>query len=373
MKKPVVVMLGPDREAVSGVSTHLNILFASRLAKEYSLVHFRVGSEGRPQRPIKRMTRLVTSPLRLAAAILTRGAAIVHINTSLNARAYWRDLCHLLVARACGARVLFQVHGGMLPLQFFSNSRLLTAFLRWTMSLPDALVVLASVELEAYRNFVRQQQTLMLPNGIDYFPYAKRLRARSDPSLPLRLVYMGRLAKEKGLYELLEGLRLARDEGSKAELVIAGTGPEQEALRRFVHDAGLDATVSFAGPVLGANKSALFADSDVFVLASYAEGMPYALLESMAAGVPAIVTRVGAIPDVVEEGIHGLFVPLQDATAIAQAIARLANERDLLAQMGAACRKQIARNYTAERVAGDLCRLYSELFEGKHTKALRRS
>ena len=123
----------------------------------------------------------------------------------------------------------------------------------------------------------------------------------------------------------------------------------------------------------GAHKSALFANSDVFVLASYAEGMPYALLESMAAGIPAIVTRVGAIPDVVEEGIHGLFVPLRDAKAIAQAIARLAEDRDLLTRMGVACRKQIARHYTAERVAGDLCRLYSELFDGKCAKTLRRS
>jgi hypothetical protein len=107
--RPVVLVLGPHREAVSGVSTHLNGLFASLLAGEFSLVHFQVGSEGRGKGAVARLARLSTSPLRLASAILARGAAIVHINSSLNARAFWRDLVHMLVAKACGARVLFQV------------------------------------------------------------------------------------------------------------------------------------------------------------------------------------------------------------------------------------------------------------------------
>src|SRR5688572_24060619 len=142
MKRPVVLVLGPHRDAVSGVSTHLNCLFASRLAEEFSLVHFQVGSEGRTERAIGRLARLVVSPLSLAIAICVRRAAIVHLNTSLNAGAYWRDLVYLIVARSCGARVLYQVHGGVLPQQFF-RGRALTAFLRWTLGIPDAIVVLA--------------------------------------------------------------------------------------------------------------------------------------------------------------------------------------------------------------------------------------
>ena len=371
MKQPVVLVLGPHRGAISGVSTHVNTLFASGLSDDFTLIHFQVGSEGRTQGSGRRLARLIASPLRLAAAILTRGAAIVHINSSLNSRAYWRDLVHMLVAKACGARVLFQVHGGLLPQQFSANSRLLAAFLRRTLLLPDVIVVLASAEVEAYRKFVQREQIRALPNGIDWLPYAGLLRERPDPLGPLRLVYVGRLAKEKGLYELLMGLKLARSAGSSARLVIAGDGPEEEKLRRFVTEAGIWNDVSFAGPVFGAGRSELFARSDLFVLASHGEGLPYALLESMAAGVPAIVTRVGAIPDVVVEGMHGLFVPLHDPEAIGRAIARLASDRELLAQMSNACRKRIAGSYSAERLAGDVRRLYAELFVGKHASAMR--
>ena len=369
MNRPAVLVLGPHRAAVSGVSVHVNTLLASGLADDFSLIHFQVGGEGGRESRARQVARLAASPFRLAAAILRRGAAIVHINSSLNARAYWRDLAHLLVAKACGARVLFQVHGGKLPADFCGNSRLLAALLRRTLRLPDAIVVLGSIELDAYQQFVHREQVVALPNGIDCLPYASLLRERPDPDGALRLVYVGRLAREKGLYELLTGLKLAHAAGVRARLVIAGAGPEEEKLRRIVAAAGIGHAVSLADPVCGAGKSALFAQSDLFVLPSHAEGLPYALLESMAAGVPAIVTRVGAIPDVVLEGIHGLFVPLHDPQAIAHAIARLDADRELLAQMGIACRKRIAASYSVERLAGDVRRLYADMFTGKHADA----
>jgi len=89
------------------------------------------------------------------------------------------------------------------------------------------------------------------------------------------------------------------------------------------------------------------------------------LLEGMAAGVPVVTTKVGAIPDVVVEGVHGLFVPPRNAAAIARAIAKLASDRDSLARMSAACRARIAGAYSLERLAESFCRLYSDLSAGQ--------
>ena len=372
MQRPLVLLLGPHRDAPSGVSTHLNLLFASRLAGKFSLVHFQVGSEGRSENSAGRLARLLISPMLLAAAVLARRAAIVHLNTALNARAYWRDLAYLLVAKICGARVLYQVHGGALPQQFFGSHRIPSAFLRGTLRLPDAIVVLARTELEAYQEFVPGQRVLLLPNGIDSAPYARLPRERSDAALPLRLLYIGRLAPDKGLFEALRGLRRARAQGTKALLVIAGSGPEDANLKRLADELGLAADVSFAGPVFGADKLKLLAAADAFLLASYAEGMPYALLEGMAAGIPAIVTRVGAIPEVVLDGVHGLFVPARDSRAIAHAIATLAADRELLASMSAACRRQVAGGYTIDRLAEDLRGLYEDLCGAKRIAAMVR-
>src|ERR1700676_4355710 len=89
-KTAVALMLGPCREAMSGVSTHLNLLFASRLAEKFRLVHFQVGREGRDERALGRLVRLAASPVQLAATLVLRRVAVGHLNTSSDMRGYWR-------------------------------------------------------------------------------------------------------------------------------------------------------------------------------------------------------------------------------------------------------------------------------------------
>ena len=351
----MVVLLGPSREAISGVTTHLNGLIGSRLAARFELLHFQIGSEGRRERLPARLARLAASPFLLAATMLRTGAALLHINTSLNAKAFWRDLVYLAVAKLCGARVLCQVHGGLLD-EFARGP--FAALVRAGMRLADAVVVLSRAQQEAFRARLPGHPVEVVPNGIDCTPYTRCNRAASDAAAPLRLIYIGRLAPAKGLLETIEALRMARGRGVAARLVLVGSGPEEPRLRQYVRAAGLARDVAFVGPAYGEHKAQLLAQADVLVLASYSEGLPYALLEAMAAGCVPIATPVGAIPDVVSQGEHGLLVAPRDAEAVADAIAKLAGDRAGLARMSTACRARIAAGYSLERVARDFSTLY---------------
>jgi glycosyltransferase involved in cell wall biosynthesis len=311
-----------------------------------------------------RLVRLAASPFALAATIVFRHASVVHINTSLNPRAYWRDLASLFVAKALGARVVYQVHGGALPRRFFAGRPLVTRFLRWTLSLPDELLVLARCELEAYREFLPDREVVLLPNGIDCAPFLPVPIVRAGRDRPLNLVYIGRVAREKGLHETLMGIRLAAELGVDARLVVAGGGPEEAALKRYAKELGIARRVTFAGPVFGADKVRLLEGAHVMMLASYAEGLPYALLEAMAAGIPVIATPVGAIPDVVSDGIHGFLVPPRDGRAIAGALRTLDADRETLSWMSRACRLRIQAAYSIERVAAELALRYARLVDG---------
>jgi glycosyltransferase involved in cell wall biosynthesis len=345
------LLLGPSREAISGVTTHLNALFGSRLAANFGLVHFQVGSEGRQEGAPARLWRFFSSPFMLAASVLRHDAEVVHINTSLNAKSYWRDLAYLLVGKLCGARVVYQVHGGSLA-SFHPPTVRLAA------RLPDAVVVLSQAERERWRALAPAQLVEALPNGIDCQPYQRYNRELADRDTPLRLVYIGRLAPGKGLLESIEALRIARSRGVAARLVLVGGGPEEPRLRQYVRDAGLTRDVTFVGPAYGDAKAQLLSQADALLLPSYSEGLPYSLLEAMAAGVVPVVTPVGAIPDVIADGEHGLIVPPRDAEAISKAIQKLAADRVALARMSAACRKHVAAGYSIERVAKDFAELY---------------
>ena len=364
MNRPVVLLLGPHRAAVSGVSTHLNLLMDSTLAEDFELVHFQVGSEGRDESAVTRLLRLAVSPFALFATILFRHVSVVHINTSLNTRAYWRDLMYLFVAKLLRARVVYQVHGGQLPHEFFAGRWLLTKFLRWTLRLPDLVLLLAQVELDAYRIFVPEQNLVRLPNGIDTRPYSRVPTVRTRAEYPLRLVYIGRLDREKGLYETLQGLRLACELGVDARLMVAGRGPEEGRLRRYAQALGIAARAAFIGPVFGDEKVKLLSTADLMILPSYAEGLPYALLEAMAAGIPVIATPVGAIPDVVTHGTHGHLVPPRDGRAIAQALVAVNGDREALSWMSRACRRRIQAAYSIDRLAAELSMHYAALVDG---------
>ena len=363
--KPAALVLGPSRDAVSGVTTHVNALLDSPLRAGYALEHFQVGSEGRRESALGRALRYAFSPLLLAGAILRRNAAIVHLNTSLNAKAYWRDLAYLVVAKLCGARVLLQKHGGTLE-ALCGGSRFFAGFVRASLRLADAVVVLSRAELNQYAGLLGEERVVHLPNGIDCEPFRRYNRAPADPSGPLRCIYIGRLAPAKGLEEILEAMPAA----ARATLTIVGSGPDEARLRLRAKALGLEGRVRFAGPAFGEEKARLLSQADVLLLPSYSEGLPYALLEAMAAGVVPVVTRVGAIPDVVDAGTHGVFVPVRHAQAIADALDSLDSDRAWLARMSAACRKRVATAYSIERFAAEMAGLYDALLSPRTPRAV---
>lgn len=353
--------LGPSLSAVSGVSTHLNQLFGSPLAREYELLHFQVGSEGRNERLAGKLWRLLAGPVSFFFFLLRHRPRIVQLNTSLEPKSYWRDIAFLLVARLLGRRVVYQVHGGALPEEFFAGNRWLTALLRRVLSMPDVVVLLAQVELEAYRRFVPAQRLELIPNAIEAGPLLER-PLDGAPTGPLHLAYLGRMAENKGIFEVVEALARLTAEGRDLRLTFAGAGPEEERLRQRVRALGLEHRVRFAGPLLGAEKDALWTSADVFVFPTWhREGLPYAILEAMAAGAVPVTTRVGAIPDVMQDGAHGLFVPPRDIEALAQALARLDEDRTLLLRLARAGRARVLDHYTVARLAADFARLYDSL------------
>jgi glycosyltransferase involved in cell wall biosynthesis len=365
-----VVVLGPAIKAVSGVTTHLNQLFGSTLNEKFSLLHFQIGSEGRRETWLQKLFRFVIGPLAFFLYLLRQRPQVVHLNTSLEQKSYWRDIAFLLIAKLLGHSVVYQVHGGALPDEFFVGSRWLTILLRKVLSLPDVVVLLAQVELEAYRRFVPAQRLEVIPNAIETDILLQR-PLEAEGQGPLHLAYLGRMAKNKGIFDAVEALAQLIRAGNDLHLTLAGGGPDEARLKERVSALGMEDRVCFSGPLFGAEKDALWCNADVFVFPTYREGLPYALLEAMAAGAVPVTTRVGAIPDVMQDGVHGLFVPPRDVDALVLALAKLDGDRALLLRLAQAGRARVLENYTVARLAADFERLYNSLL-GKSACAASR-
>ncbi len=352
-----VLLLGPALHAVSGVSTHLNQLLSSRLGRDFRLLHFQVGSQGRDESPPRKVWRLLSSPFQLLACLLRERPAIVHVNTSMDAKGYWRDIAYLALSHALGKKVIYQVHGGALPHEFFRGSRPLTALLRRVLRSVEAVLVLGNESLLAYRRFAPELRVRMIANAIDAGPdpHWKRDRAAFGA---LTLVFVGRLVAGKGVFDIVEALAILVCERRQLRLVFAGNGADEARLRLRVRQLGLEPWVDFVGVIEGERKERLWQESDLFVCPTHREALPYSLLESMAARTPALICPVGAIPDVMVDGIHGLFVPIGDPVALAEAIGRLDRDRALIGRMGELSRKRVLEAYSVERLAREIGQLY---------------
>lgn len=357
-----IILLGPSLKAVSGVSTHLIQLFNSSLANEFYLLHFQVGSEGQKESIISKSKRFLFSPIQFLWQLIQKKPHIVHLNTSLVPKSFWRDIAYLFVARIMGKKVVYQVHGGELPQVFFENNWLLTNLLKLVLSSTDVVVLLGQEELRAYRNFEPSLHLELIPNAIEISADPERKKIPTSRDQLLRLVYVGRLAENKGIFEIVEALRILFKQGKNVRLVIAGSGPEEDRLRACVKDFGLSDYVSFVGAVFGEEKKRIWEEADLFVFPTYhREGLPYSLLESMAARTPPVISPVGAIPDVMEDGVHGAFVPSQNPESLAATIERLDNDRALICRMGEAGRQRVEDYYTVARLEGDFRRIYHDL------------
>ena len=354
------LLLGPALSAVSGVSTHLRQLLASPLSEHTRLIHFQVGSEGRRESLLSKWCRLLFSPAALAWSILRHRITVVHLNTSMDRKAFWRDTVYLVVARLLLCKVVYQVHGGALPQDFTAHSAWRAPIVRLILSLPQVIVLLGSRELAAYRHFVPQQRVQLIANAVDVGTAAAPPRPLVTHR-PLRLVYLGRLVRAKGLYELLEAVATLRLGGITTDLTLAGSGSEQNPLQQAAATLRLGTAVHFKGAIFGAAINDLWQWGDVLVYPSYAEGLPYALLEGMAAGLVPVATSVGAIPDVITDSVQGLLIPPRDVAALAAAIRFLDANRGILQAMSVASQEQIRSTHSTTRMADEFLNLYRSL------------
>ncbi len=149
--------------------------------------------------------------------------------------------------------------------------------------------------------------------------------------------------------------RLAADDPA-LRFVLVGDGPLRGALESLAGELGLADRVRFPG--LQQDVRPFLANFDVYLMSSQFEGLPLALLETMAAAVPLVATAVGGIPEVVADGVEGLLVPPGDVEALAGAVRRLLADRTAAAAMAAAARERVRRDFSAARMAAEVEAVY---------------
>jgi glycosyltransferase involved in cell wall biosynthesis len=173
-----------------------------------------------------------------------------------------------------------------------------------------------------------------------------------------KLLYVGRLAAEKGLPVLFESLKLLGPEKYDFELTLVGDGTERKSLEELARQMGIADRVVFAGFASQETVRDCLMQTDVFILPSFAEGVPVSLMEAMACGVPVIATHVGGIAELIEPGATGLLVPASDAVALRDAIASYLNDYGLREKVSRQGRDKVLSDFNLDNEVDKLARLF---------------
>jgi glycosyltransferase involved in cell wall biosynthesis len=211
-------------------------------------------------------------------------------------------------------------------------------------------------------------------NGVDTNHYhpdpSDRERARRDLGLgsSFTVAFIGRWSKIKGIDETLRAIAAVHTERGPAIkflLVGGGTVEEEEEVRSTIRRLGLETVIVVRGRVRESRLPLLRA-SDVFLLPSYAEGLPIALLEAMAVGLPCVATDAGGVAEVIEDSVHGFIVPRGDAHALEERIRLLMDHPSLREALGREACERVQSHFDLHTMVEAYVQVYGGLEDLRH-------
>jgi glycosyltransferase involved in cell wall biosynthesis len=171
--------------------------------------------------------------------------------------------------------------------------------------------------------------------------------------------FTGRIVARKGIDILINTFAKNKELLSSAIFIIAGTGPDEGRIKNLVLELGINENVRFLGHTSEPVK--YYQTSDIFVLPSFAEGMPNSLLEAMACGLPAVASKIGGVVDIVEDGKSGILFDSGDVSGLASAMIKLLNDAELRQRLGDEARKRIVEGFSIDRIADEYVKLYADI------------
>ena len=223
-----------------------------------------------------------------------------------------------------------------------------------------------AAEVEAC-GIVPRRKISVVSNGIDTSRFGNRLDRESTrtelgiPSDAFVIGTVGRLNEVKRQDRLIRGFARVAETKPSAHLLIVGAGPQLDDLCRLTAELHLDSRVHFAG--YQTEPERFLGAMDVFGLTSRSEGMPLAILESWAAGVPIIASRVGGVPELIDDGVTGLLFDPDDEDALVSALDRLIVDPGLGRAIAAAGLHKVCERFDVRAMAADYERHYREVLK----------
>jgi glycosyltransferase involved in cell wall biosynthesis len=350
---------------VGGISNLTHLLIKKN--KDIDFTHFIVGKEDSQKRNGKWFFSQFKRLFNFYNTIKENQIEIVHINFPMSELSIIINLLLIVISsQIAKIKTIVHLRGGVLSLN--PNIKLYQKkIIKFSLKNASLIFVLGNREKDYINSFykIAEKNIAVLPNSVevpDNSFVLDKINRRLKTELPLNVLFIGRIDKNKGLKEIINAFETIKEKGIIIKFYLAGTGHEVfEFTDQCNKIFGKD--FNYFGVMNYEEKQKLFEDIDVFLLPSYFEGLPNGLLETMAYGIIPIVTPVGSIPEVVSDDLTGFHVKVRDSESIVLAIERIISDRKLLKSIGSNCYNVIKEKYSISNYIEKINSFYSEVIK----------
>lgn len=216
----------------------------------------------------------------------------------------------------------------------------------------NAVIALTN-DMKRAMQAIYDRDILVVPNGIDLRGYTEKSLIQKAEESETIILFVGRLHPVKGVQYLIQAMQIVHKELPDVKLVLVGHGEEKDYLEILTDRLGLRECVDFVGGVPHEKIPDYMYHADIFILPSLSEGFPVTILEAMACGLPVIATKVGGLPDIIEEGMNGYLVEAKKPDEIADKVLMLM-QNDVMRENISANNRKKAEVFTWEKVAATI-------------------
>lgn len=352
---PQIVMVGTSLDLQGGVAAVIAIYRENGFFQRWGVGYIPTNCAGSTMR--KTIYSLFAA-LQFLGLLLRGGGEVVHVHTS-SYFSFWRKSLFLAPAFLFRRSVIVSLHGGGFR-EFYSNTcgPIGRWWIRTVMRKAACFIVLTDGWKQWVLSVAPEANVYIIPNVCPDSAYSEI--SRSDNDAAKRILFLGRLEKEKGFNDLLLAVARIRNRVPGVRLICGGAGDENE-VKNWIRTAGVGDLVELQGWVSGMAKYECFKHAALLALPSYVENLPMVIIEAMAAALPVVATTVGGIPDVIESGKEGLLVQPGNVDELADAIVRLMHDQAMRKSMGCNARQKYEKNYSPQCVIPQLELIYKGL------------
>jgi glycosyltransferase involved in cell wall biosynthesis len=358
-----------------GMATFYQSLLSSSLNDQVDLCFVRTSSQ---KRHLSESGRATFSNLmsafedwwRFTIAMMNHHPQICHIGTAFGLSFIKHSVC-VVIARIAGHRIVLHPHCSLSTL-YSKRSRQWQWMVRQIIRLTNGIIALSN-EWITLKNSLPTCRVYSLPNAIDLSPYlgiAQQRLASGRKRKPFQILYLGYLGKAKGSLDIIEAAKEFCEKNAEFAFNLVGdelSEGELEQIFKQINAADLSGSVAVYPAVFGSEKIGFFKNADVLVYPSYHEGMPIAVLEAMACGLPVVATKVGGLPDVVKDGINGFLVEPGHPDQLAAVLRRIFVDKECYFSM---CRRSyefVRDHFDMEKRVPELVKIYASVLSDSRT------